>query len=161
MAAYTDSYGFDKGGSGLPAFGLHNVAVHEVVLDFAKIKAARAAAGVAALAAADTLDIMTIPKGTLADRVGYELVTPEGATFTFDLGDGDSATAWFSNANGNTTAGTLACSGLALTEGAPNTITGNSGGKFYTADGVLRMTLDHNSVDTAVIRVFARLTRFK
>lgn len=162
MATYTDSYGFEKGSASKqpPRAGLDKSGVLEVVLDFAKIKAARAAAGVAALGAADVLEIIPIKKGTRVKHVGYEILTPEGATFTFDLGDGSSAAGYLSNQDGNAAAGSMGLSSLALTEGTPNTITGYSNGKFYTADDTIDMVLDHASVDTAKIRVFAEVVCF-
>lgn len=54
MAAYTDSLGFNKGTAAFPA-NVTEVSKFEVELDFAKIVAARSAAGATALSAGDTL----------------------------------------------------------------------------------------------------------
>ena len=49
MAAYTDTHGFDKGSAAHPAKGQTRVSYVEVVMDFAAITTARAAAGATAL----------------------------------------------------------------------------------------------------------------
>lgn len=59
-----------------------------VVLDFAKIKAARAAAGLTALAATDTIGVMDLPKGSVVFQAGVYVAKQEvtSTTATFDLG---------------------------------------------------------------------------
>jgi hypothetical protein len=88
MAAYTDSLGFNKGVAAYDANGLGAVTKLEVKLDFAKIVAARAAAGVAALAATDTLQIIQLPAGSIVLAGGLFVVSAEttNTTATFDLG---------------------------------------------------------------------------
>lgn len=164
MATYTDSYGFAKGVASVspPAFVQGNyLGMVEVLLDFAKIKAARAAAGVAALGAADVLEIIPVAAGTDVLKVGYEIIKPEGATFTFDLGDGTTPAGYLSNQDGNAAAGTVGRTTLALTEGTPNTVTSYSNGKLYTAADTIDIVLDHASVDTAIIRVWAQVMFLK
>lgn len=86
MAAYTDSLGFNKGvaaypdGSGISKF--------EVTLNFATIVAARAAAGATALAASDTLQVISLPAGSIVLAAGLNVVSAEtGApTATFSFG---------------------------------------------------------------------------
>lgn len=86
MAAYTDSLGFNKGvaaypdGSGISKF--------EVTLDFAKIVAARSAAGATALVATDTLQIISLPAASIVLSAGLTVVTAEttNPTATFSLG---------------------------------------------------------------------------
>lgn len=87
MAAYTDSIGFDKGTAAYPA-NIHDLSKFEVTLDFAKIVAARAAAGATALAATDTLQIISLPAGSIVLSAGVNVVTAEttNTTATFDLG---------------------------------------------------------------------------
>ena len=58
----------------------------EVTLDFPAITAARAAAGRAALAATDTLQVLNIPAKTFVMQVGYDITTAEGTASTFDVG---------------------------------------------------------------------------
>ena len=88
MAAYTDSLGFNKGVAAYPAMGVHRHTVASVTLDFVKILAARAAGGVAALAAADTLQVLHVPAGTAILSAGLEVSSVESTntTATFSLG---------------------------------------------------------------------------
>ena len=85
MATYTDSLGFNKGLASFPDG--HNLSKMTVRLDFAKIIAARAAAGATALAAADVLQVMPIPAGTIILAGGMYVVKADAsATPTFSLG---------------------------------------------------------------------------
>jgi hypothetical protein len=88
MTAYTDSYGFNKGTAAFPAYGDTRVSYVEVVLDFAKIVAARSAASATALAAADTLQVMQVPANAVILHAGFEVTKVESTntTATFDLG---------------------------------------------------------------------------
>lgn len=86
MAAYTDSLGFNKGTAAYPDG--HGISKFTVVLDFAKIVAARAAAGATALAAADTLQVISLPAGSIVLAAGLVVTKVESTntTATFDLG---------------------------------------------------------------------------
>lgn len=86
MAAYTDSLGFNKGTAAYPDG--HGVSKFTVELDFAKIVAARSAAGATALAAADTLQVIALPAGSIVLSAGLIVTTVESTntTATFDLG---------------------------------------------------------------------------
>ena len=86
MAAYTDSHGYLKGSAAHPAKGLTKVGLMEVELDFAKITADRATAGATALAAGDSIQVLSIPANTLVMAVGATTITAEGAASTFDIG---------------------------------------------------------------------------
>lgn len=88
MANYTDSIGFFKNSAGYPAKGNDRITSFAVDLDFAQIVAARAAAGATALAAADTLHVIPLPRGTIILSAGIEVVEVETAndTATFSLG---------------------------------------------------------------------------
>lgn len=87
MAAYTDSLGFNKGTAAYPA-NVTDISKFEVVLDFAAIAAARSAAGATALAAADTLQIISLPAGSVVLSAGLNVTSAEttNTTATFDLG---------------------------------------------------------------------------
>lgn len=87
MPAYTDSLGFNKGSAAYPA-NVTEVSKFEVVLDFAKIVAARAAAGATALAAGDTLQVIALPAGSVVLTAGLRVMTAEtvNTTATFDFG---------------------------------------------------------------------------
>lgn len=141
MAAYTDSLGFNKGNAAcFPANGNRSVTKVSVDLDFAAIATARAAAGVAALGAADTLDVIALPAGTAVLMAGVDVTTAEGAVCTMDLGDGSAATTYMSNVDLNAVAANGA------TVAAP---------VYYAAEDKLMVTIDSASTDTAVCRVWA------
>jgi hypothetical protein len=153
MATYTDSYGFNKGSAALRADGLTKVTRMEVTLDFAKIATARSAAGATALASGDVLEVIPVPAKSLVMRVGYDVTTAEGATATFDLGDGSDADGYLNDVDLNSVAsGVMA---LALTEGTPNTIAGYSNGKYYSAADTIDITLNNNAINVAVVRIWA------
>lgn len=153
MATYTDSLGFNKGSAGFRAEGLNKVTRMEVVLDFAAIAAARSAAGAAALASGDVLEIMPVPAKSLVLRVGYDVTTAEGATATFDLGDGSDTDGYLNDISLNSVASGVMS--LALAEGAPNTISGYSNGKYYSAADTIDLVVNSNSVDAAKVRIWA------
>ena len=87
MAAYTDSLGFYKGTAAFPAAN-QPISKIEVTLDFAKIVAARSAAGATALVATDTLQVINLPAYSVVLTAGLNVVTAEttNTTATFDLG---------------------------------------------------------------------------
>jgi len=88
MVAYTDSLGFYKNSPGFAANYTDRVSVLEIDIDFAKIAAARSAAGAAALAATDTLVIGVLPKGAFVLSGVATLVRAEGAAGNVDIGIG-------------------------------------------------------------------------
>lgn len=88
MVAYTDSLGFYKNSAGFSANYTDRVSVIEIDLDFAKIAAARSAAGVAALGATDTLVIGVLPKGAMVLSGVATLMRAEGAAGNVDVGIG-------------------------------------------------------------------------
>lgn len=87
MTAYTDSYGFNKGTAAYPAAN-QPVSKISVELDFAAIVAARAAAGVAALVATDTLQVINLPAYSVVLAAGLNVTSAEttNTTATFDFG---------------------------------------------------------------------------
>jgi len=87
MAAYTDSLGFNKGTAAYPA-NVTDISKFEVTLNFATIIAARLAAGATALAAADTLQVISLPAGSIVLAAGVNVTSAEttNTTATFDLG---------------------------------------------------------------------------
>jgi hypothetical protein len=153
MATITDSLGFNKGSAGFRAEGLNKVTRMEVVLDFAAIAAARAAAGAAALASGDVVEIMPVPAKTLVLRVGYDVTTAEGASATFDLGDGSDTDGYLNDISLNSVAsGAMA---LTLAEAAPNTVAGYTNGKYYSAADTIDMLLNNDGINAAKVRVWA------
>jgi hypothetical protein len=139
MAAYTDTLGFNKGVAGFDAKNAASVVVRqEVVLDFAQIVAARAAASATPLAALDTLEVLRVPAGSVLLAAGLEVLQAEtvNTTGTLDLTNG--TTALPINALG------LESNALA----APVT---------YTAEDTLDITIGTAAPTNAVVRAFAIL----
>ena len=138
MPAYTDSLGFYKNSVGFTSNYTHRVSVVEIDLDFARIAAARSAAGAAALTAADTLVIGVLPKGALILGGGATVVRAEGAAGTVDFGITGSLTLFNSNFSVNGTVGDTA---------------GSTTSAYLTADTNVVMTIDTASIDVARVKV--------
>lgn len=157
MATYIDSLGFNKGVAAYTDSGLHRVHLIEVELDFAKIAAARAAAGAAALGAGDVLEALPIPAKTMVLKVGADVTTTEGGTLTLDVGDGTDPDGFLDGVNANAVAG-YSSAAVTLVEGAPNTLSpAYAFGKYYgAADTIDVVTV--NVADAAVVRVWALVT---
>jgi hypothetical protein len=153
MPTYTDSLGFNKGtAAAYPYEGTRAVTKVEVELDFAAIAVARAAAGATALTSGDVLEVIQLPAKTYVLAVGLDVTTAEGGTLTIDIGDGSAADGYLDGVNANTVASYA--STLALTEGAPNTVTGYSAGKYYAAADTIDIKTV-NAADAAVMRLWA------
>jgi hypothetical protein len=86
MANYTDTLGFNKGTAAYPEGS--GVSKFEVSLNFATIIAARVAAGVTALAATDTLQVINLPANSVVLAAGLNVISAEtvNTTATFSLG---------------------------------------------------------------------------
>ena len=139
MANYTDSLGFFKNSAAYPAKGNDSLSVISVDLDFAEIAAARAAAGAVALAATDTLEVLPLPAGTLVLAAGADVTKAEGATAELDLGDAASANRFLDDLNLNAVA---------------DTASALSSPHFYSSATNVRITLGHNDIDQAVVRLW-------
>lgn len=139
MADYTDSLGFYKNSAGFPANYADRMSVIEIDLDFAKIAAARAAAGAAALAATDTLVIGTLPKGAYVIAAALTLVRAEGGVATIDVGVTGATTLWAANFDLNAAVGTT----VGVTNGA----------RYITANTGILLTIDSNNTDAARVKV--------
>ena len=139
MADYTDSLGFYKNSAGFPANYADRMSVVEIDLDFAKIAAARAAAGAAALAATDTLVIGTLPKGAYVVAAALTLVRAEGGTATIDVGVTGATTLWANSFDLNAAVGTT----VGVTNGA----------RYITANTGILLTIDSNNTDAARVKV--------
>jgi hypothetical protein len=87
MANYTDSLGFNKGVAAYPA-NVSDISKIEVTVDFAAVKAARAAAGATALTATDTLQVVQLPAGSVVLSAGMNVLSAETVndTATIDIG---------------------------------------------------------------------------
>ena len=151
MATYTDTHGYDKGSAAHSAFTNKSYTV-VVEMNFADITAARLAAGATALGAGDILQAIQVPAKTFVSAAGIDVTTVEGATQTFDRGDGDDADGWLDGVNGNAVA--VYSPTHVLTEGTPNVIIGYGYGKTYSAADTIDL-VQVNACDTAVVRVWA------
>lgn len=147
MATYSDSLGYAKGGGEVPAYGVYDITRAEVTLDFAKINAARAAAGATALAASDVIEALTIPAGVVVSCVTVMVVSADSSTATIAVGDG-------ADPDGFATATAVATAGTVGTAGAYTL-----GGKVYAAEDTIDVTLGTAAPTAAVVRVRATFSR--
>jgi hypothetical protein len=154
MATFTDTLGFDKGSAAPLARGLDRLTRYSVTLNFPKIVAARAAAGLAALASADVLEVIPVPAKALVMAVGMDVTTINTAAATIALGDGAS-TAGYLAASAIGTIGSFA--GVsALVEGTPNTFLPAFGlGKYYSAADTIDALFGTAAPAQAVVTVWA------
>lgn len=110
------------------------------------------------VSSADVLNVLNVKAGWLVLGAGIKILTAAGGTCTGTFGDGDDADGWdASSVNLNAAAGTVTLVSAALTEGTPNTFTDALfGGKYYSADDTLDITLDAgSSIAAGQIAVFA------
>jgi hypothetical protein len=141
MVAYTDSLGFNKNSAGFTANYTDRVSVIEIDLDFAKIAAARSAAGVAALGSADTLVIGVLPKGSFVLSGVATLVRAEGAAGNIDVGiGGGTVDFWVDGFDLNAAVGT--------TGGYADTAA-----YYATANTNVLLTLNSADIDAARVKV--------
>lgn len=139
MVAYTDSLGFYKNSAGFTANYTDRTSVIEIELDFAKIAAARTAAGATALAATDTLVIGVLPKGSYVVAAALTVERAEGAAATIDVGVSGSTTLFANSFDLNAAVGTT----VGVTNGA----------RYQTANTDILMTIDTNSTDFARVKI--------
>ena len=148
MTAYTDTHGFDKGSAAHPAKGINKVGYIEVTLDFAKITADRVTAGATALAAGDSLQVLSIPANTLVMAVGATTITAEGAASTFDIGLTGGDVDGFVDGGDANSAGTTNSNGALL-------ISANNGHYFSAADTIdMLIGVSGAVTDAAKIKVW-------
>lgn len=148
MADYTDSLGFNKGTAASTYSGVNATYVAEVLLDFAKITAARSAASATALTDGDSLQILQVPAQTVVHAVGLEVLVPEGGTATVDVGSTD-VDGYLDGVDVNAATGTS----YATSDGA----TGYATGFYYGSADTIDLLMV-NALDTAVLRVWAICT---
>ena len=114
MAAYTDTHGFDKGSAAHTAKGQTRVSYVEVLLNFVTITADRVTAGATALAAGDSLQVISVPANTLVLACGITTEVVEGGTATVDIGLTGGDVDLFVDGGDANTLGTTACNGAGL-----------------------------------------------
>lgn len=116
--------------------------VVEQTIDFSKTPAA----------SGDVIQALNVQRGWLVNTVLVETVIPEGAAATAQVGDGALATGFIPSANLNSAG--LYKSNLTLTEAAPNTVTGYTAGKLYTAADTIDLVVSA-ALDAAKVVVRA------
>lgn len=148
MANYSTAVGFYKNSAAHPAKGNNRLTSFAVELDFAKIVAARAAAGATALAALDTLEVVAVPAGSVVLSAGLQVVSAEttNTTATFDLGHTGG-----SPAAANAYANDVASNALAYSAAALANPT------LIAAADTIDLLLNTAAPTDAVIRVFVVL----
>jgi hypothetical protein len=87
------------------------------------------------LAQNDTVAVLDIPANTLIQGVQWEVETVEGAARNFAVGDGSDTDGFIASTSANSLAS--GATALALGEGTPNTVSGYSAGKYYSAADTL------------------------
>jgi hypothetical protein len=113
--------------------------------------------------AADVVEALSIPANTMVQHVGIHVLSGE-ASQTMSVGDGDGTSSWLS-AKDVATTGNVYCSALALTAGSASTyvetITGYSGGKFYSAADTIDILVPSNKAYTTLkVRIFAAIVQY-
>ena len=85
-ATYNYKNGVLNGTAEGPVYSPERFSVQEVKLDFAAIAAARIAAGSAAIANTDILQVVNVKAGCWVPAVGLQVSTVEGAALTVSVG---------------------------------------------------------------------------
>ena len=121
--------------------GVDKAYLSEVTLDFSDTGALTT----------DTVQVFDVRAKQLLFGMAVEVVTPEGATATADIGlTGGDVDRFIDGANLDATAGTVVKSGDAGT----NEVIVEEGGYYFEAADAIDL-LPLNDLDTAVIKVFA------
>jgi hypothetical protein len=100
-----------------------------------------------ALAANDVVELLSIPAGAFVLTVTHKVVTVEGGTFTYSIGDGATASGYVSAANGNTAANGTSFNGT--------TTPAFGVGKFYATADTIDMTIASGAPAIAVVTISA------
>jgi hypothetical protein len=116
--------------------------VVEQVIDFSQTLAA----------SGDVIQAINVQPGWFVAAVLVETLKAEGAAATANVGDGALATGFMTAANLNLLGMTK--SNLTLTEAAPNTVTGYTAGKLYTAADTIDLVVSA-ALDAAKVAVRA------
>lgn len=112
------------------------------------------------LAQNEIAQLIDVPAKSWVDIVQWEVLTVEGASRNFALGDGDTADGYVVSTTGNSLASGVS-GPVALTEGTPNTVTRFTNGKYYATDDTIDLKAITSGGLTALkIKVSARITRF-
>lgn len=127
--------------------------VAEIKLDFAAIALLRAAAAQTAFAAADVLQLFEVPAGVWVPAVFAEVLTAEGETATFDVGDGTDVDGFIDGQDANATGwGTVITTGPLATTAFSVAV---GGGKLYTATDTIDLLLNTAAFNVGKLRLLA------
>ena len=111
----------------------------ECIVDFSQIPAA------SAMAQNDILEAIAIQANTLVLGVRAEVLVVEGAARNFGIGDGSGTSSYITTQSANALAEFRTA--LGLTEGTPNTITGYTNGKYYSAADTICLLYTSDAAD--------------
>jgi len=102
MTTFTDTLGFNKGTAAFPN-SVTEISKFEVKIDLATVIAARLAAGATALTAADVLEVIPLPAGSVVLSAGCQVLEVEttNTTGTYSVGYGGATTAYTSGLANN------------------------------------------------------------
>jgi len=149
MAAYTDTIGFNKGGSAGHRDNAPKAYCVSVDLDFAAITTARSAAGATAFSTGDSLEVINLPAKTLILAAGIDVTTADGTASTVDLGyTGGDVDAWIDGADANAVGSELGIGTLSVTRAA---------GCYNASADTLDLLMLTAPQDASVMRVWAVL----
>lgn len=102
----------------------------------------------------DIVEALAISANTFVYGIRAEVLTVEGAARNFAIGDGADTDGYITTQSGNTLAEFHSL--LTLTEGAPNTVTGYSNGKYYAAaDTIDILAVTSGGLTTCKLKVSA------
>jgi hypothetical protein len=100
----------------------------------------------AAIATSDVFPLIDIPAGAFVLGVAHKVLTAEGGTCTYGIGDGDTTSGYVAAANGNTTTNAFSMTCDATTPDLGN-------GKFYSAADSIDLILTSGTAATVVIGI--------
>lgn len=152
LAAATYNYkgGYQAGvNTGMPVSG-YSVSVADIKLDFPTIVAARLAASQTALAATDTLELISLPVGIWVPVTFVQVTTAEGETATIDVGDGV-------DPNGFIAAGDVNTVGWLNSFLTTPYSVAVGGGRLYTAADTIDILMNTATFNLAVLSLRAVL----
>lgn len=123
---------------------------HSQTIDFSLIN----------MAQNDVQPMIDVPDNTLVQSVRYIIERGEGAARSFSIGDVSGPAGYIASTSAiNVGEGITS---LSLTDGAPNTVSGFSAGKFYTDPGTIDLVaLTAGGLTAGKIRVEAVMTHFE
>ena len=140
--------------AGSAAYGSNNnagVTVVEAIFDCSDIDGAGTT-----VTSGDIIQAINVPANTFVQLVRCEVVTVEGGAGTIDVGvTGSNAAGFFNDLDVNALTDSVA-GPVSLTEGTPNTVTGYSGGTYFTSSDTIDILANAN-LNVAQIRLVAVL----